>query len=96
MNLPLLKMPSAFLPIAMAVAALAVVLVHVVLFGTASDPDEGAAAHVFQLLVAGQVLLAGYFALRWLPTQPRQALWVLAFQVLALLLSCVPVFALGL
>ena len=47
----LLKQPSAFLPVAMSVAALVVVLVSVTLFGAAREADEGTAAHLWQLLV---------------------------------------------
>jgi hypothetical protein len=96
MNLSLMKKPSAYLPLLMSLAALAVLLVHISVFGTARQADEGAAAHVFQLLIAGQALVAGFFAVRWLPTAPLRALWVLAFQALAVLLACTPVALLGL
>jgi hypothetical protein len=95
-NLPLLKKPSAYLPLLMSLAALAIALLRVGIVGTAREADEGAAAHFFQLLVAGQVLVVGYFALRWLPTAPRQAIFVLVLQALAVLLACAPVAALGL
>jgi hypothetical protein len=96
MELPLLRKPSAYLPLLMSLAALVVVLAHVSVFGAAREADEGAAAHVFQLLVVGQVLLAGYFALRWLPTAPRQAIPVLFMQALAALVACATVACLGL
>jgi len=96
MKLPLLRRPSAYLPLLMSLAALAIVLVHVSVFGAARQEDEGTAAHLFQLLIAGQVLVAGYFALRWLPTAPSQAKWVLLLQALGVLLACAPVAALGL
>ena len=50
-----LKHPSAFLPVIMSLLAVAVVMTHIVLFGTARQPDEGTAAHLWQLLMAGQV-----------------------------------------
>ncbi len=96
MKMPLLRRPSAYLPLLMSLAALVIVLVHVSVFGVARQEDEGAAAHLFQLLIAGQVLVAGYFALRWLPSAPSQALRVLLLQALAVLLACAPVAALGL
>ena len=96
MKLPLPKTPNAYLPLLMSLTAFTVVLAHVSLFGTAREEDEGAAAHLFQLLLAGQVFVAGYFVLRWLPTAPRQAIWILLFQALAVLLACAPVLALGL
>ena len=54
MNLSLLRRPSAFLPVAMSLVALIVVLANVALFGAHREADEGAAAHVFQFLVAVQ------------------------------------------
>jgi hypothetical protein len=53
MNFSILKKPSAFLPLAMSFAALATVLVHVAIFGVARQADEGAAAHIWQILMAG-------------------------------------------
>src|SRR5205809_7380937 len=44
-----LRQPSAFLPIAMSLAALALVLGHIALFGITHEADEGAAAHIWQL-----------------------------------------------
>ena len=86
MNFPTtIKLPSAFLPLAMSVAALAVVLGHVAVFGAAREADEGAAAHLWQLLMAGQVPLVAYFAIKWLPRAPRSVLAVLALQGAAVL-----------
>src|SRR4051812_27064106 len=72
-----MKRPSAFLPLAMSVAALAVVLGHVAMFGAAREADEGAAAHTFQLLLIAQVPIVVFFAIKWLPRAPRQALTIL-------------------
>jgi hypothetical protein len=91
-----LKHPSAFLPVAMSLGALAVVLVHVALFGTAREPDEGTAAHLWQLLMAGQVPIVAFFAVTWLPRAPREALRVLALQLVAGLAALAPVYLLGL
>ena len=44
MNISIMKQPSAFLPVAMSFAALAVVLVHLIRFGVARETDEGTAA----------------------------------------------------
>lgn len=87
-----LKQPSAFLPIAMSVAALAVVLVHIAIFGVVREADEGTAAHLWQLLMAGQVPAVAYFSLKWLPRAPGQALCVLALQAVTALAACVPVY----
>ncbi len=88
----LIKNPAAWLPIAMSLTALATVLGTVARFGVVHDPDEGAAAHIFQLLIALQVPLVAYFALRWLPKVPRQALGVLGLQACAVLAAMAPVY----
>ncbi len=92
----LLRQPSAFLPVAMSFAALATVLAHVVMFGVAREADEGTAAHVFQLLMIAEVPIVAFFAIKWLPRSPGQALQVLALQVGAALAALAPVFFLGL
>lgn len=91
----MLRKPSAFLPMAMSLAALATVLVYVARFGVAHQPDEGTAAHLWQLLMVAQVPIIAFFAIRWLPEAPRQALPVLALQVIAALAAAAPVFLLG-
>jgi hypothetical protein len=90
------KRPSAFLPVAMSLVALATVLVHVALFGAAREADEGAAAHIFQLLMVVQVPIIAFFAIKWLPRTPRQALPILALQAGAVLAALAPVFFLNL
>jgi len=87
--------PSAFLPIALSSAALAVVIVHIVLSGTARQADEGTAAHIWQVLMAVQAPIVGFFAIRWLPHDPRSALPVLALQVLTAVAALAPVFLLN-
>ena len=94
--LTMMKRPSAFLPVTMSLAALATVLVHVALFGTAREADEGTAAHIFQLLLVVQLPIVAFFAITWLPRSPRQALQVLALQAAAGLAALAPVFFLGL
>ena len=95
MNGSLWKRPSAWLPIAMSLAALALVLVHLARFGAAREADEGTSAHLFQLLMAGQVPVLAFFAVKWLPQAPRQTLQVLALQVGAALAALAPVYWLG-
>jgi hypothetical protein len=92
----LLKKPSAFLPVAMSLAALASVLIHVALYGPARQADEGAAAHIFQLLLLVQLPIVVFFAIKWLPRFPRPALLVLALQAAAGLAALAPVFFLNL
>ena len=91
----MLRKPSAFVPVGMSLAALATVLIYVARFGVARQPDEGTAAHLWQLLMAAQVPIIAFFAIRWLPEAPRQALPVLALQVAAALAAAAPVFLLG-
>jgi hypothetical protein len=86
--------PSVFLPPAMSLASLTTVLVHLVLAGTARQADEGTAAHVWQLLMAGQLPIIAFFAIRWLPQSPRTALPILALQAGAALAAMAPVFLL--
>ncbi|MDQ6677129.1 MAG: hypothetical protein M3Z09_07515 [Acidobacteriota bacterium] len=50
MNVSATRQPSAFIPIALSIAALVTVLYHVATFGIARETDEGAAAHIWQLL----------------------------------------------
>lgn len=92
----MMKRPSAFLPVAMSVAALATVLGHVALFGAAREADEGAAAHIFQLLMITQVPVVAYFAIKWLPRTPKRAMVILALQASAALTALSPVFILKL
>lgn len=95
MNSPtLLKQPSAFIPVAMSLGALSCVLIFIALHGTAPQPDEGAAAHIWQLLMAGQAPIILYFALKWVKQIPRQAGPILALQVGAALAAAAPVFLL--
>jgi hypothetical protein len=92
MDSSLLKRPSALIPVAMSVGALATVVVYASVFGTARQADEGTAAHLWQLLMAGQVPLVAFFAIKWLPTKPRPALVVLGLQVGAAVAAMFPVW----
>ena len=92
----IIKQPSAFVPVVMSFAALATVLLHLARFGVVREPDEGAAAHIWQLLMAAQIPIIIFFALKWLPRAPKEALVVLAVQIGAVLLALAPVFLLKL
>ena len=89
------RQPSALIPIFMSVAALATVLQHIVLVGVAPQADEGAAAHIWQLLMAGQVPIVAFYAVKWLPKAPNTAMLVIAVQVGAALAALAPVYLLG-
>lgn len=88
----LIKKPSAWLPLAFSLAALALVLSHIVLFGIAREADEGAAAHIFQLLMIAEIPFLLFFAGSWLPRFPKPALQVMAVQAIAALAALAPVF----
>ncbi len=91
-----MRRPTAILPIAMSLAAFALVLVRVAALGTSPDKDEGAVAHIFQLLVGAQVPLIAFFALKWFLRAPRISLMVLVGQAAALLVALAPVYFFGL
>jgi hypothetical protein len=90
----IMKHPSAFLPLAMSVAALTTVLIFLALHGPAPQTDEGAAAHMWQILMAAQVPIVAFFAIKWVPQSPRQAGLILGLQALAALAAMAPVFLL--
>jgi len=92
----LVRKPSAFLPLAMSVAALGVIGVAAMLGRLVPQPDEGAEAHLWQLLMAGQLPVLAFFAVKWLPRAPRQAVCVLALQAAAVLAALAPVYFLHL
>jgi hypothetical protein len=79
----------------MSLAALATVLIHIARFGVAPEPDEGAAAHLWQILMAGQLPIIAFFAIKWLPKNPKPGLAVLALQAGAGLAALAPVFYFG-
>ena len=89
-----MKSPSAFLPLAMSLAALVTIAVFISLHGTAPQADEGTAAHIWQILMAAQVPIVLFFAIKWLPQSPRQAVPILALQVGAALAAMAPVYLL--
>ena len=92
MTATLLKRPSTVIPVVMSLVALAIVIGYAAMFGTARQADEGTAAHLWQLLMAGQVPVILFFAIKWLPTEPRQAFLVLVVQVGAALAAMFPVW----
>jgi len=89
-----LRIPSAFFPVTMSAIALATVLAFLAIHGSAPQADEGAAAHLWQLLLAGQVPIVAYFAIRWVRQSPRWGAFVLAVQFVAALAAFTPVYLL--
>lgn len=90
----MMRKASAYLPVAMSAAALALVIGFLAIFGIVHQEDEGTTAHLFQLLIAGQVPIVAWFAIRWLPEAPKPALMVLVLQAGAALMALLPVFLL--
>ena len=86
------KRPSAFLPLAMSLAAFALVLGRVAFYGAIPGADEGATAHLIQILIVAQVPVVAFFAARWLPRAPRSSLPILALQAVAVLAALAPVY----
>ena len=92
----MLRDPSAFAPIVMSLAALALIVGVLVTVGVTHEADEGTPARVWQLLMAGQLPVVAYFAIKWLPRRRREALFVLALQAAAGVAAAAPVFMLHL
>jgi len=93
MDLSTLKRPSAGTPIAMSLAALALVLGYLAIYGIPRrGGDEGATAHSWQLSMAGQSPVIGYFVLSWLPQDPRKSVPILLHQLVAAVAALAPVY----
>jgi hypothetical protein len=86
------RQPSALVPLMMALTALAVVMIHIAVYGAAREADEGPTAHIWQLLMVAQLPALFVFGIRWLTKAPKQALGVLALLVAAILAAMAPVF----
>ena len=71
---------SAILPIVMSVTALAMVLVHYATIGITHETDEGTLAHLFQLLIVGQLPFIAYYAVVQLPQSAAHTVKMLAIQ----------------
>ena len=92
----LMRKPSAFLPIAMSITALLMLGIVAVSYGLVREPDEGVIAHIWQLLMAGQLPILVYFLSRWLPRLPWPTAYVFALQIATALAAMVPVYFFGL
>ena len=90
---PLLKKPSAWVPLLMSTAALVLVLGYAMIFGVQeSRADEGTAAHLWQLFMGGQLPIIAYFAIRYLPVRPKESLCILLLQLFSGLMACAPIY----
>jgi len=92
MDEPSIKEPSALLPLIMSVVAIAIVYGHAAVFGIVHEADEGTPAHIFQLLIALQIPIVAFFAVKWLPQAPKQALMILALQAAGVVVALAGVY----
>lgn len=93
----LIKKTSTWLPLAMSLTAITMTISYVTLFGVDHTPhDEGAPAHIFQLLMVAQVFIIAYFALTWLPKKPKQGVPILLLHLLAIFSAFLLIFFLEL
>jgi hypothetical protein len=79
----------------MSMAALAAVFVQLAIHGTAPERDEGATAHIWQLLMVGQLPVIVWFMAKWLRRSPQRAWPILAIQAAAGAAAALPVVLLG-
>ena len=93
-----LKHPSAWIPIALSLAALGMVVGAIAVYGVhdlRAPHDEGALAHIWQLLMVAQAMGIVVFAALWLPRTPGPAVAVIGLQMLMAVAAAAPVFLLG-
>jgi hypothetical protein len=82
-NQSLFKQPTAWIPLVMSFAALAMILGYVAMFGIVHNEDEGAPARIFQLIMIAQLPIAAFFGLSWIAKKPKETLIVLVVQAIA-------------
>lgn len=94
----IVRQPSALIPMVMSLTALALVLGTVATSGTGPEvvvngrPDEGTIAHLWQILMAGQLPILVFFAIKWLRRAPKPTFGVLGLQAAAVLAAMAPVW----
>ena len=84
--------PSAFIPLLCSFSALVTVVLALVATSGARQPDEGGAAHIFQLLIVAQAPMLAFFAFRWARKTTWAALTILAAQTFAIAVAIAPVW----
>jgi hypothetical protein len=89
------KLLSARIPVVMSFGAIVLVGIQLTANGFKPEVDEGAIAHLWQLLILAQLPVIAFFAYRWLRRAPRQALTILFVQALMLVTAALPVFFFG-
>lgn len=84
--------PSGFIPLLCSFAALTTVFVALASAAGARHADEGAAAHIFQLLIFAQIPMLVFFGLRWARKATWAALTILVAQIIAIGVAIAPVW----
>ena len=92
----IIKKPSAWIPIVIPLTFFSYLIIYITIFGIFREQDEGIGAHLFQLWLVLEPLMVGFFAVKWLPRAPKQALFILALQIVVALLPISVVFSLKL
>lgn len=88
----IIRRPGAWGPIVMSLAVLVMIAATLSSSGVSRQPDEGAAAHIFQIWLVVEVVTIAAFTVRWVPRKPKEALIVLAVQIACALAACAPVW----
>jgi len=96
MNRSMLRQLSALVPLAMSLAALALVIYQLIRSANSPGAEEGAAESAFQLLIVGQAPFCAYFAVKWMPRAPGDAMLILALQAAAAVAALAPMMFFGL
>jgi len=93
MDSPLIKKPSAWIPIALSIVMLSVIGLYLTNV-LPPDPtgDEGVGAHLFQIWLMLEVIFIPIFVIINITKNLRQTLLTLVIQVLLVLVVCAPVF----
>ncbi|MFN2195696.1 MAG: hypothetical protein ACK2UW_06190 [Anaerolineales bacterium] len=78
----LIRQSSAWLPLALSLAAMLLIASHVAVYGIVHQADEETAARIFQIMMLIQLPIGAYFLFKWLPKQPKEALLILALQAI--------------
>ncbi len=86
------RKPSSFVPLLCSFAAFATVIVALLSSTGTRQSDEGAAAHIFQLLIVAQIPMLAFCGLRWARKPTWAALSVLAAQIAAIGIAVAPVW----
>ncbi len=92
----LLRRPSAWIPILIPLLFFAYILICLAFFEIVREKDEGVGGHLFQIWLALEPFMLGFFAIKWLSRMPRQTLIILAIQIAVAILPISVVFLLKL